>query len=141
MNCLSTGTHGTDLPAAHTASHGIAALADPHIHRIYVNEVYPRLLYICSNVYCFMFGAGMKQRQKWVDFIENHASQAAAGIVNQRVLPVLIIVFNMTTVEDGIWDTKKATEEAQIKDLVKLYFNDVHVVCIHQFFENFVRQL
>jgi hypothetical protein len=88
-----------------------------------------------------MFGAGMKQRQKWVDFIETHSSQAAARIVNQQVLPVLIIVFNMTTVEDGIWDTKKVTEEAQIKDLVKLYFSDVHVVCIHQFFENFAREL
>jgi hypothetical protein len=41
-----------------------------------------------------MFGAGMRQRQKWVEFISTHASQAAARIVNQKVLPVLIVVFN-----------------------------------------------
>jgi hypothetical protein len=100
------------------------------MRRTIVNEVYPRLLYICSTVYCFMFGAGMRQRQKWVDFVESHASQAAARIINQKVLPVLIIVFNMTTAEDGIWDSKTATENAQITDKIKLYFREAHVICI-----------
>jgi hypothetical protein len=81
-------------------------------------------------VYCFLFAAGMRQRQKWVDFIATHARHAAARIVNQKVLPVLIVVFNMVTVEDGIWDPKRATEEAQIGDQIKNYFREVHVVCI-----------
>jgi hypothetical protein len=77
-----------------------------------------------------MFGAGMRQRQKWTDFLITHAGQAATGIVNQKVLPVLIVVFNMSTKEDGIWNSQKATEEAQISDQIKNYFREVHVVCI-----------
>jgi hypothetical protein len=77
-----------------------------------------------------MFGAGMRQKQKWMEFLVTHAGQAAARIVNQKVLPVLIVVFNISTKEDGIWDTTKATEEAQIDNHIKNFFREVHVVCI-----------
>jgi hypothetical protein len=77
-----------------------------------------------------MFGASMKERQKWVQYLVSYASHAAAGIVNQVVLPVLIVVFNTAALGDGIWDVKEATEKAQIGDLLKSYFRDVIVVCI-----------
>jgi hypothetical protein len=108
---------------------------DPLLRQKTVNEVYPRLLYICSSVYCFMFGAGMKERQKWTSFVLTYASQAAAGTVNQKVLPILIIVFNTATLGDGIWDTDEATKKANIGDEFSDFFQEVHVVCINYCFE------
>lgn len=126
-----SGTHGTDLPAALSAQNtGGFEHVDPNLRRKFINEVYPRLLYICSSVYCFMFGATMRERQKWMNFVVSYASFAAAGIVNQKVLPILIIVFNTATFGDGIWDTTRATEEAQIGDELENYFQEVHIVCI-----------
>jgi hypothetical protein len=129
---LLVGTHGADgkvIPAALAAISGNAPI-DVEKRRKIVNEVFPRLLYICSSVYCFMFGGNMKERQKWVNFILSYASQAAAGIVNQKVLPVLVVVFNTATLSDGIWDVEKATKEANLDANLKAYFRDVHVVCI-----------
>jgi hypothetical protein len=77
-----------------------------------------------------MFGATMKERQKWMYIVLSYANQAAAGTVNQKVLPILIIVFNTATLGDGIWDTSEATEKAQIGDELSDFFQEVHVVCI-----------
>jgi hypothetical protein len=103
---------------------------DPLLRRKLVNEVYPRLLYICSSVYCFMFGATMKERQKWMNFVVSYANQASAGTVNQKVLPILIIAFNTATLGDGIWDLDEATKEARIGSELSNFFQEVHVVCI-----------
>jgi hypothetical protein len=78
-----------------------------------------------------MFGASMKERQRWVQNLISYASHAAAGIVNQAVLPVLIVVFNTATLGEGIWDIKEATEKAEIGDQLKMFFQKVHVVCIN----------
>jgi hypothetical protein len=75
----------------------------------------------------------MRERQKWENFIVNYASQAAAGSVNQRYLPVLIIVFNTATLSDGIWDTTEATNKAEISDQLKTFFREVYVVCIYSY--------
>jgi uncharacterized membrane protein YidH (DUF202 family) len=77
-----------------------------------------------------MFGAAMKERQKWMNFLVSYANQASAGTVNQKVLPILIIVFNTATLADGIWDIDKATTEARIGDELSNFFQEVHVVCI-----------
>jgi hypothetical protein len=81
-----------------------------------------------------MFGATMRERQKWMSFVVSYANQAAAGTVNQKLLPILIIVFNTATLGDGIWDTDKATKEAQIGDELSDFFLEVHVVCIKLFY-------
>jgi hypothetical protein len=78
-----------------------------------------------------MFGASMKERQKWVQYLINYANHAASGVVNQAVLPVLIVVFNTATLGDGIWDIKEATERADIEDELKMFFQKVHVVRIN----------
>jgi hypothetical protein len=73
----------------------------------------------------------MKERQKWVQYLICYASQAAAGIVNQAGLPILVVVFNTATLGDGIWDIKEATEKAEIGNQLKMFFKAVHVVCIN----------
>jgi hypothetical protein len=77
-----------------------------------------------------MFGGNMKERQKWVNLL----NQAATGIVNQKVLPVLIVIFNTATLGDGIWDIERATNAAQLDDNLKAFFSAAHVVCIQSHF-------
>jgi hypothetical protein len=88
------------------------------------------MLYMCSSVYVFMFAAKVAERQSWFQSISCYANQAAAATVNQRTLPVLILVFNKVPKEDGVWEVDKATLHAQIGDQFSNVFREVHVVRI-----------
>jgi hypothetical protein len=44
---------------------------DPQIRRNFVNEAYPRMLYMCSSVYIFTFSAAVAQQQNWLGMKNN----------------------------------------------------------------------
>jgi hypothetical protein len=65
--------------------------------------------------------------------IESYANQAAGATVNQRTLPVLILVFSKVTKEAGVWDIAQATEHANIGSRFAKVFREVHVVRIYEY--------
>ena len=96
----------------------------------FVNRAFPRLLYMFSSVFCFMFNGSPKEQQTWAGLISTYASQAAAATINQLVLPVLVVVFNKVTMEEGVWDVEEASAKFQDIGVLKSLYREVRVVCI-----------
>lgn len=95
----------------------------------YVNTVFPRILYMFSSVYCFVFSGSVKEQQTWVEILLSYASQAAAATVNQSSRPVLVVIFNKTTLDEGEWNIETASAKCQDLRFMN-FFSEVNVVCI-----------
>jgi hypothetical protein len=95
----------------------------------FVNIAFPRLLYLVSTLFCFVFSGSAKERQLWEGNISTYASQAAAATVNQLALPTLIVVFNKVTLSDGVWDIKEASKQCSDMNFIN-FFSKVIVVRI-----------
>jgi hypothetical protein len=100
------------------------------IRKDFVNAAFPRLLYMFSSVFCFLFNGSAKEQQTWVGYISTYASAAAAATVNQLTLPVLIVVFNKVTMDEGVWDVEEASAKFKGINEFNNLFKEVKVVCI-----------
>ncbi|KAK1621470.1 hypothetical protein BDP81DRAFT_513134, partial [Colletotrichum phormii] len=70
--------------------------------RTAVNEVYPRFLYIFSDVVCFV----MRNHKAWADSalkLLDWSMIGAQSAINQQALPALVIVLNGPSIEDESW--------------------------------------
>lgn len=109
--------------------HTVGALLE--MRKPYVNTAYPRLLYMFSTVFVFVFTGSFKEKQTWVKTIEKYASLAASATINQLSLPSLVVIFNKCSYSEGIWDTEEASARAKNILEFKNLFSEVKIVCIH----------
>jgi hypothetical protein len=104
------------------------------VRKPFVNRAFPRLLYMFSSVYCFVFTGSAKEQQTWIGLVSAYASQAAEATVNQLTLPVLIVIFNKATLDEGVWNIEEAsTRIANTSSIFKNLFSEVKIVCIYIF--------
>jgi hypothetical protein len=81
--------------------------------RTAVRTLYPRLLYIFSDVICYV----TRNHKAWADSALNLLSWSmvgAQGTINQQALPALIIILNGPTLENENWvsgDPDAATKD------------------------------
>jgi hypothetical protein len=96
----------------------------------FVNIVYPRLLYIFSDVVCLVTAGSRKANVLLENTLKQYAGVAAAGTVNQSRLPSLIIVFNKVALKEGKWNVLEATSDFSGNQELRLYFSEITVVNI-----------
>ncbi|KAK6334755.1 hypothetical protein TWF718_010203 [Orbilia javanica] len=85
----------------------------PMDRRTVVKKIYPRFLYIVSDVVCYV----TRDNKSWADTavrLLEWSSIGAATTANQKTLPALIIILNAPIVENEDWmsdDTNAATRD------------------------------
>lgn len=123
----SEGSDGTVVPRAaeHRWNEALAAKRGHFIH-----TAYPRLLYMFSDVVCFVADGSKRKHNKIVNLLSTYGKISAAGTVNQHRLPNLILIFNKLNEEEGTWDVEKASADFVNNPTLQLYFREIKVIGI-----------
>ncbi|KAG0590544.1 hypothetical protein KC19_1G107900 [Ceratodon purpureus] len=108
----------------------------------HVQTSYPRILYIFSDVLCFVFSGNWREKSNILDPLLEWGKTASFGADNQH-RPQLIIIFNKTdkeTFHDDFDDFKKTFEkwiadDLRKKDLLLYYSNPLVVSVPHMDFD------
>jgi hypothetical protein len=105
--------------------------------RPFVNIAYPRLLYLFSDVFCFVFAGSAKELETILGDVVEYGKMVASGTVNQSNLPALVLVFNKVTEREGIWDVTEASKPFNTLPEIQGIYSSVQVVDIllHYFYK------
>lgn len=97
----SEGIDGTTLPIGSMVAAATASVTPNYLarRRNHVNQSYPKLVYLFSDVVCFVTQSNWREKQ-FLDTLIDWASQGSANIVNQGIKPKLVIIFNKIEPED-----------------------------------------
>lgn len=95
-----------------------------------VNNCFPRLLYMFSEILCYVTTSSKAERQTLVNLLVSYGRVAASGTINQRRLPELVIVFNKVAADQGKWDLSKASKDFRDEPELKKFFRTITVVDI-----------
>lgn len=118
----------TDSSAA-SSEDDFSKLTDKQeLRKPYVRIAFPRLMYMFSDVFCFIFTGSAQQVESIVGALSEYGRMAAAKTVNQSILPSLILIFNKVTKNAGEWDVETAS--ARYNSALLDYFDVVRVVYI-----------
>jgi hypothetical protein len=99
-----------------------------------VKKVYPRLLYMFSDIVCFITTLSKREQQTLIEQLTVYGGLAAAATVNQSRLPLLLLVFNKSSQSEGKWSVEEASRDFNKNEELKLYFREIRVVGICFFF-------
>lgn len=132
----SEGSDGTVVPRAaeHRWNEALAAKRGSFIH-----TAYPRLLYMFSDVLCYVADGSKRKYSKIIKLLATYGKISAAGTVNQNRLPTLILVFNKLGEEEGTWNVDHASADFNANPILQLYFRDIRVVGIFNICINYER--
>ena len=95
-----------------------------------VKKVYPRLLYMFSDIVCFVTTLSKREQQTLVAQLTAYGGVAAAATVNHSRLPLLILVFNKASQSEGKWNVDHSSRDFNTNPELRLYFRDIKVVGI-----------
>jgi hypothetical protein len=95
----------------------------------FVNMVYPCLLYLLSNVVCYVTTLAWWALEAIAEILVVYASQAASATVNQCYLPTLLLIFNKVALGEGKQDVETASNDFHQHSKLK-FFSKIVIVCI-----------
>jgi energy-coupling factor transporter ATP-binding protein EcfA2 len=128
------------LPVATAAAEAIATnlsqLTKKEKKKKHVHSSYPKLVYLFSDVVCFVIQSHWKEKA-YLDDLIKWASQGSLNIINQGIKPKLIIIFNKIEPKDfedyenidGMSATYFDSVPEKVEQLFK-YFTNPRVVFI-----------
>ncbi|EFA75134.1 patatin family protein [Heterostelium album PN500] len=108
--------------------------------RSFIDTCYPRLLYLFSDVFVYVFNQTAKQKENVISELLSYAAESAAASVNQLTKPHLIVAFNKSN-DVPTYDNDEARElifhdkddgsahSQNIKELKK-YYQSLNVIFI-----------
>jgi hypothetical protein len=108
----------------------VEAIEEEFGKRIEFVKAYPRLLYVLSDVVCFVTTLGRRAIEEIANTLETYVSQAASATVNQHHLPSLLLIFNKVALSEGKWNFEMASSGINQHPKLKRFFHKVIVVCI-----------
>eukprot|EP01133_Synstelium_polycarpum_P017100 gene17100-20367_t len=111
----------------------------------FIKTTYPRLLYLFSNVFVFVFEADPRGKGTIAEYLINYAYTGAARSANQFLRPHLIVIFNKVNgkMDLDISMSTKAFLEDELTKPLGLLFQSINVIYIpeNSNFATYVQQV
>ncbi len=103
--------------------------------RVHVENSYPKLQYLFSDVICFVTDCSWKQRQSITEKLISWATTGVTGITNVPVKPKLLIIFNKVQLETLESPTQTPTQQFfhgihDVWEQLSIYYSSPEVILI-----------
>eukprot|EP01133_Synstelium_polycarpum_P017101 gene17101-20370_t len=115
-----------------TVIKGLNNGADDKERLQFVNTTYPRLLYLFSNVFVFVFDASLKQKGTIANYLIHYAYTGASKSANQFLRPHLVLIINKAkgNPELEVSKSTKAFLVDEVTEPLKVLFQSINVINI-----------